>query len=239
MKDKTEDLGYAGLKFIQREDVFKFGTDAVLLASFIELHTGERFIEFGTGSGIIPVLLSGRVKTEMIGIEVQETAALLAKENMALNELSHVKIIKGDVKEVAGKIEGHIDVIATNPPYDMVEAGQMSKKEHIRIARHEVQITLEEIIFQAARLLKDGGRFYMIHKAERLVDICSYMRRYKLEPKMLRLVAKKEGEAPTFLLIKGVKSARKGIKLAAPLVLYHEDGSYTPELREIYHMEEA
>lgn len=231
-----EDLQFHGLKFIQKEGVLKFGTDAVILSAFIELKKGETLVDLCTGSGIIPVLLSGRVRANMLGVEIQSEAALLAKRNAEINGLSNIQIVEGDLKEIKKYIR-HADAVSVNPPYDKPQAGNMSDKRSLRVARHEVACTLEDVVKSAAGILQDGGRFYMIHRSVRLAEILVKMKKYLLQPKVLRPVAKRAGEEPGYILVKGVKRGGEGLRLLPPLNM-HFGEEYSPELKKIYHMDE-
>lgn len=233
--ETLEDLQFQGLRFIQKEGVLKFGTDAVILSSFIELRSGETLVDLCTGSGIIPVLLSGRVRAEMLGVEIQSEAAALARRNAELNGLSNIRIVEGDLKDIK-KYVRRADAVSVNPPYDKPGTGDVSENKSLRIARHEVACTLEDVVKSAAGILQDGGRFYMIHRAARLCEIIVKMKKYLLEPKALRPVARRAGEEPGYILIKGVKRGGEGLRFLPPLHLF-EGEEYTPELKKIYHLE--
>ncbi len=233
--ETLEDLQFQGLRFIQKEGVLKFGTDAVILSSFIELRSGETLVDLCTGSGIIPVLLSGRVRAEILGVEIQSEAAALARRNAELNGLSNIRIVEGDLKDIKKHVR-RADAVSVNPPYDKPGTGDVSENKSLRIARHEVACTLEDVVKSAAGILQDGGRFYMIHRAARLPEIIVKMKKYLLEPKALRPVARRAGEEPGYILIKGVKRGGEGLRFLPPLHLF-EGGEYTPELKKIYHLE--
>lgn len=235
--EKIEDLGFAGLRFIQSEGIFRFGTDAVLLASFAQAKKGETVVDLGTGSGILPVLLSGRCAANFIGIELQAAAAELARRNVALNGLEErIRILEGDFREISQKIQP-VQAVVANPPYDKLGAGGQSRQEAIRIARHEVACNLHEVVQSAARLLQTGGRFYLIHRASRLAEVMHEMRQARLEPKLLRMVAPDAQAEPNYILIKGVRDAAEGMRILPQLNILQQ-GAYTAELRAIYHMED-
>lgn len=235
--EKIEDLGFAGLRFIQSDGVFRFGTDAVLLASFAQAKKGETVVDLGTGSGILPVLLSGRCAANFIGIELQAAAAELARRNIALNGLEErIRILEGDFREISKKIPP-VQVVVANPPYDKLGSGGQSLQESIRIARHEVACNLREVVQSAARLLQTGGRFYLIHRASRLAEVMHEMRQARLEPKLLRMVAPGAQAEPNYILIKGVRDAAEGMRVLPQLNILQQ-GAYTAELRAIYHMED-
>ncbi len=235
--EKIEDLGFAGLRFLQSDGVFRFGTDAVLLASFAQAKKGETVVDLGTGSGILPVLLAGRCAANFIGIELQAAAAELARRNVALNGLeARIRILEGDFREISKKIPP-VQAVVANPPYDKLGSGGQSQQEAIRIARHEVACNLREVVQSAARLLQTGGRFYLIHRAGRLAEVMHEMRQARLEPKLLRMVAPDAQAEPNYILIKGVRDAAEGMRVLPQLNILQQ-GAYTAELRAIYHMED-
>lgn len=231
------DLQFAGLRLIQNDAVLKFGTDSVLLASFIRLNKREKLVDLGTGTGILPILVSGRVQAEMFGIELQSEAVELARRNVQLNGLQQVHILQGDLKEAA-KLVGKADVVCCNPPYDKPQAGEMREQPQMRLARYEIACTLEDVVKSASELLSTGGRFYMIHRTYRLAEIICRLKEHRLEPKELRIICKRAGAEPRYVLIQATKDAAEGMRMPPPLILYGEDGAYTQEMRRIYHMEE-
>ena len=235
--EQLVDLQFAGLQLIQSEKVLKFGTDSVLLASFIRLNRREKMVDLGTGTGILPVLLSGRVQAEMVGIELQPEAAELARRNVRLNGLERVHIVQGDLKNAA-ELVGQADVVCCNPPYDKPLAGGMKEQPELRIARYEIACTLEDVVKSAASLLSTGGRFYTVHRACRLAEIMSCLKTHRLEPKVLRTICKHAQAEPRYILIQATKDAAEGMRILPSLILYNEEGQYTQEMRRIYHMEE-
>lgn len=235
--EQVVDLQFAGLRLIQSDKALKFGTDSVLLSSFIRLGARERLVDLGTGTGILPVLLSGRVRAPMVGIELQHEAAELARRNVALNGLSNVRIVEGDLKD-ARALAGAAEVVCANPPYDRPDAGAMREREAVRLSRYEIACTLEDVVQSAAGLLSTGGRFYMVHRAARLAEILYCLKCHRLEPKAVRAVCKRAEAEPRYVLVQATKDAAAGMRLLPSLVLYRPDGVYTPELRRIYHMEE-
>lgn len=235
--EQLVDLQFAGLQLIQSEKVLKFGTDSVLLASFIRLNRREKMVDLGTGTGILPVLLSGRVQAEMVGIELQPEAAELARRNVRLNGLERVHIVQGDLKNAA-ELVGQADVVCCNPPYDKPLAGGMKEQPELRIARYEIACTLEDVVKSAASLLSTGGRFYMVHRACRLAEIIFCLKTHRLEPKVLRTICKHAQAEPRYILIQATKDAAESMRILPSLILYNEEGQYTQEMRRIYHMEE-
>ena len=237
--ERIDDLQLKGLKIIQNPQGFCFGIDAVLLANHVKLKPKDRVVDLGTGTGIIPILLAGKSKTcTFQGLELQAPVLDMAKRSVALNQLEdRIEMIQGDIKAV-GKIfpKSVYDVVTANPPY-MHGEGLINPKDAKAISRHEVACELEDVIEGAESLLRTHGRFFMIHRPNRLVDIMFYMRQYGIEPKGLTMIQPKKGKAPNLLIIEGKKGAKKELKIKAPLIIYQEDGAYTKETLALYHQE--
>ncbi len=233
-----EDLQYKGLKFMQEDDLFHFGTDAVMLASFCDVKKKDIVVDLGTGTGVIPILLTARTGCSVIGVEIQKRCADLARENAELNGLSDkIEIINADMREL--RLDGRgITAVVCNPPYEKVGSGRVSVSEEVRIARHEICCRLEDAVSAAARLLGTGGKLFMIHRAERAAELIYTMKNHRIEPKMMRTIQAREGTDPRYILVMGMKDALPGFKLRAPLIIYDEKGRYTKEMNEIYHREE-
>lgn len=233
--EQIDDLQYKGLKLIQDDVHFRFGTDAVLLADFCDLRKGDVAVDLGTGTGIIPVLLSKRTEARLLGLEIQPKAAALARRNMALNGLD-IDIIEGDLREAARLFKDiRLTAVICNPPYDKEGSGQVSKDQEIRIARHEVLCSLEDVAKAAASLLQTGGRFYMIHRAKRVAEVVYALKKWRLEPKVLRFIANRQGAKPGYVLIKSVKDASPEVIVRETLTIYDDNGQYTDEMNRIYH----
>lgn len=225
------------LRIIQSPSVFSFSLDAVLLARFayVPLKRGA-IVDLCTGNGAIPLFLSARTEMPIIGVELQERLANMAKRSMAYNGLDHrIDIIQGDVKEIPAQLGiEKFDVVTCNPPY--FPAHEMSDKnisEHMAIARHELHLTLDESVAAASKLLKQGGKAAFVHRAGRLIDIITAMRANRLEPKRVRLVYPKAGKEANTLLIEGIKDGKPDLKILPPLIVYGDDGEYTEEVRAL------
>jgi len=235
--ERIDDLERNGYKIIQHKDKFCFGMDAVLLSGFATVKEGERVLDMGTGTGIIPILLAAKTDGRaFVGLEIQEESALMAERSVSLNDLNErVKIIKGDIKE-ASKIFGGatFDVVTCNPPYMTENHGIKNFEEPKAIARHEIKCTLEDVIREASKVLKPGGRFYMVHRPRRLVEIIELMSKYKIQPKGLRMVHPFADREANMLLIEGHRGRKAMMKVEAPLVVYREKGIYTDEILKIY-----
>ena len=234
--EALDDLKLKGLKIIQNDEYFKFGIDSVLLADFAKIRRNKTVVDFGTGNGVIPLLLYGRYEGIRIkGIELIKDLCELADRNVRLNGLeSFIEIINGDIRkaiEIFGK--GKTDYVVANPPY-LKGDGLLNDNEYKRIARHELACTVRELTTQAAGILRDGGIMYMVHRANRLTDALYEMRTAGLEPKILRFVAKNEKSAPHIFLVKCMKNAKAGLVIRNTLYIYGSNGEYTGEIMEIY-----
>lgn len=236
--ERLDDLGINNLKIIQNKKGFCFGIDSVLLVNFAKkIKKNSMVMDLGTGTGIIPVLLSGKVNyKKAIAVEIQEEVANMAKRTVALNNLQEkIEILNKDIKDLKGYIEkGKFDVVISNPPYKKKNAGVVNINEKLLISRHEITANLEDFISVAKDMLKDKGEFYMVHKPERLVDILVLMRQYKIEPKLVRFVCNKVGQDPVLVLIKGVKNANSFLRVENNLYIYKDNGEYSEEIGEIY-----
>ena len=235
--ERIDDLERNGYQIIQNPNKFCFGMDAVLLSGFSDVKTGEKVLDIGTGTGIIPILLEAKTKGEhFTGIEIQEDSADMAKRSVMLNGLENkIDIVCGDIKDAPAYFGPEsFDVITSNPPYMIGTHGLKCDNEPMTIARHEVKCTLEDIIFQGSRLLKVKGRFYMVHRPFRLVEIFETFRKYSLEPKRMRLVYPYIDKEPNMVLIEAIKGGRPRLTVEKPLIVYKEKGKYTDEIYEVY-----
>ena len=236
--EKIEDLQFKNLKIIQNKSGFCFGIDSVLLSDFAkEIKENSEVLDLGTGTGIIATLLCGKTKLkEITGVEIQQEVYEMAKRSIKLNKLENkFKIINQDILNLDKIIEKNsIDVIVTNPPYKKKGTGIKNENKNKIISRHETTATLNDFIFISQKLLKDKGEFYMVHRPERLVDILEIMRKYKIEPKILRFVYSNKNSEPKLVLIKGIKNAKPFLKIQNNLYIYKEDGNYTDEINKIY-----
>lgn len=236
--ERIDELEYKGLKIIQNKEGFCFGIDSVLLSDFAKnIKKDSVVVDIGTGTGIISILLSKKAEIKKIyGIEIQEEVADMAKRSVKLNDLQDkIQIINKNIKNIFEEIEPNkIDAIVTNPPYMKLNTGAKNEEIKKLISRHEVECNLEDIIKISYKLLKSKGEFYMVHRAERIVDILYNLRKYKLEPKEIRFIHSKVGKEPNLVLIKAVKDAGEHLIIDSPLVVYNNDGTYTDEILKIY-----
>lgn len=237
--ERLDDLQIKGYEIIQSPGRFCFGMDAVLLSSFAKVKRGERALDLGTGTGILPILTEAKNEGEhYIGLEIQEESADMARRSVLHNHLEQkIEIVTGDIKE-ASRIFGaaSMNVITTNPPYMIGEHGLKNENEALYIARHEALCTLDDILRESARLLKPKGRFYMVHRPFRLPEILKKMSEYRIEPKRMRLVYPHIDKEPNMVLVEGMRGANPRMQVEPPLIVYEKDGSYTEELLKMYGM---
>ena len=236
--ERLDDLNRNGYKIIQNPETFCFGMDAVLLSGFAQVKEGENVIDLCTGTGVIPILMAAKYPMAKLysGLEIQDISVDMASRSVIYNDLKDkVKIVKGDVC-VAGRLMGlsKYDVVTCNPPYMNENHGLKNPKSVLAIARHEILCTLEDVIRESSRLLKVNGRLYMVHRPQRMVEIFDIMRKYKLEPKKIRLVHPYVDKEANMVLIEAIKGARPMLKVLPPLVIYEDQGKYTKEVINLY-----
>ena len=236
--ERIDDLEFKGLKIIQNEKGFCFGMDSVSLSDFAKnMKNNSTVLDLGTGTGIIPILLCGKTNLKkVVGIEIQQDVANMAKRSSQLNNLQdRFEVVNTNIIDLKNIYEKQsFDVIVTNPPYKKENTGITNENEAKLISRHEITANLEDFISISKDLLKDKGEFYMVHRPERLVDILSLMRKYKIEPKILKFVSPNKNKEPNLILIKGIKNANSFLKIEKNLYVYNEDGKYTNEILKIY-----
>mgnify|MGYP004527235381 FL=1 len=237
-KDESiDDLQLNGLQLIQKEQGFRFGVDAVLLSHFANVKKKHRVIDLCTGTGIVSFLVYGKYKPqEVIGLEIQDDMVEMANRSSKLNDTSDiVKFVQGDLKDKALLDSlGRFDVVTVNPPYKLNNAGILNPNDKLAIARHEIMCNLEDVIVSARRLLKDNGRMFIVHRPERLADIFGLMRKYKIEPKRVRLVQPNTKKAPNIVLVEGQRDGGAFLKWEETLYVYDDNGNYSEEINRIY-----
>ncbi len=235
--ERIDDLERNGLKIIQNPEKFCFGMDAVLLSGFAKVTEKDRVLDMGTGTGILPLLLVGKYQpAHVTGLEIQEESADMARRSVALNGLEDkIEIVTGDIKEAGALFApASFSCITCNPPYMIAEHGLQNPDAPKAIARHEVLCTFADVAQAAAGLLPAGGRFFLVHRPFRLVEILTTLSQKGLEPKRMRLVHPFANKAPNMVLIEAVKGGKSRISVEKPLIIFEKQGVYTQEIVEEY-----
>jgi tRNA1Val (adenine37-N6)-methyltransferase len=235
--ERIDDLQCRGYYILQHPGMFCFGMDAVLLADFASGSPDAAVMDLGTGTGVIPMLMEARNKGKhFTALEIQEKSADMANRSVLMNNLQdRISVIQGDIKEVRQVFKASsFDIVTSNPPYINQNHGLQNPNEPKNIARHEILVSLEDVISAASYLLKPGGSFAMVHKPFRLAEIFACLQRYGLEPKRMCLVQPYSAKEPNMVLIEAVKGGRSMLKIEPTLVVYNKDGSYTEDLTTRY-----
>lgn len=235
--ERIDDLQRSHLEIIQNPGRFAFGMDAVLLSGFAGAAKGDRVLDLGTGTGILPLLMSAKTQAEhFVGLELQPESADMARRSVRMNGLeSRIEIVTGDIREAdAVFAAASFDVITSNPPYMIGRHGLQNPNDALAIARHEICCSLEELVTTAQKLLRPGGHFYMVHRPFRLAELMVTLCAHHLEPKRMRLVYPYADREPNMVLLDCVRGGRSRITVEKPLIVYEAPGKYTQEILELY-----
>lgn len=227
------------MKIIQRVDHFAFSLDSLLVSEFASITKyTNKIVDLGSGNGVIPLFLSKRTKAKIIGIEIQKISSDLAKRNIQLNNLENqISIINDDMKNWKKYFKNNsIDMVISNPPFFKFDGNekQLNDLAQLTLARHEISITLEEIIQTASNLLKDKGHFALVHRVDRFMDIIENMKKYDIEPKKIQFCHTKINKEGKILLVEGIKYGKPGLRILPPLIAHDDDGKYSAEVLEMF-----
>ena len=227
------------MKIIQRIDHFAFSLDSLLVSEFASITKyTNKIVDLGTGNGVIPLFLSKKTKAKITGIEIQEISSDLAKRNVQLNNLEdQISIINDDMKNWRQYFRNNsIDMVISNPPFFKFDGNekQLNDLTQLTLARHEISITLEEIIQTASNLLKDKGHFALVHRVDRFMDIIENMKKYDIEPKKIQFCHTKINKEGKILLVEGIKYGKPGLRILPPLIAHDDDGQYSAEVLEMF-----
>ena len=236
--ERIDELHRNNYVIIQDVKRFCFGIDAVLLSDFAKAKKNDIVFDIGTGTGIIPILMSAKTEAKkFFAIDIQKESVDMAKRSVELNKLNDkIEIFHLDIKNVFDKFEKNsVNVITSNPPYMNMGGGIINEYDAKAIARHEIFCTLEDIVKATSLLLKPNGKFYMVHRSNRLCDIICTLRQYKLEPKTIRFVQPYKNKEPNIVLIESVKNGKVLLKVLPNLIVYNENRQYTDEVNKIYY----
>ena len=227
------------MKIIQRVDHFAFSLDSLLVSEFASITKyTNKIVDLGTGNGVIPLFLSKKTKAQITGIEIQEISSDLAKRNVQLNNLEdQISIINDDMKNWRKYFRNNsVDMVISNPPFFKFDGNekQLNDLTQLTLARHEISITLEEIIQTASNLLKDKGHFALVHRVDRFMDIIENMKKYDIEPKKIQFCHTKINKEGKILLVEGIKYGKPGLRILPPLIANDDDGQYSAEVLEMF-----
>lgn len=235
--ERVDDLQVSGYRIIQHPGLFRFGTDAILLQNFVRLPARARAVDLGTGTGILAILLCARhPQVSFDAVEIQSACVDMARRSMILNSLEErVRVHEMDLKDAPARL-GHntYDAVVCNPPYGKRGGVLLNPSDALAIARHEVATDLETVVRSGAALLKNGGRFFLVHQADRLTEIVRRMQEHDVPLKRVRLVYPALERRAHLVLCEGIKQAGEGCIFLPPLVLQDGDGKPSAELLRIY-----
>jgi tRNA1Val (adenine37-N6)-methyltransferase len=238
MKERTTEAVLGGRLLVEQpRRGYRFSVDALLLAAFFRPAGCRSLVDLGTGCGIIPLILAHRhPRLAITAIEIQPALAAIAAANVRRNGMEdRITVLSGDLRELAATgAGGPFDAAAANPPYRRASSGRINPDTERALARHEIALTLPELVRAAAALLRNGGRFATIYPAERLTELLGCMGGQRLEPKRLQAVHSRRSSPAKLILVEGVKGARPGIAISAPFILYSDSGEYTERAQEIF-----
>lgn len=236
--ERVDDLQRDGLRIIQNPDAFCFGMDAVLLADFSRLRPRDQVADMGTGTGILPLLMSHNQATATFhAIEIQHDMADMARRSVRMNGLDErIHVYNADLRD-ASELLGResMDTVVCNPPYGKRGGTLACETSAHQIARHETECDIKDVVRACAAVLRNHGRFSMVFPAQRMLELCDVLRTKRLEPKRIRMVCAKADRAPYLVLVEAVKNARPALLWLPPLIVYHPDGRETEEIDRIYH----
>lgn len=235
--ERLDELQRNGYGIIQNPARFCFGMDAVLLSGFAKAKAGEKVLDLGTGTGIIPILMEAKTDAaDFTALEIQEESADMARRSVELNDLTDsISIVKGDIREAASIFgAASFDAVTCNPPYMTDQHGLKNPELPKAIARHEILCSFEDVARETAKLLKPGGRFYLVHRPFRLAELIMTLGKYKLEPKRMQLVYPYVDREPNMVLLEACRGGRPRMTVEKPLIVYREPGVYTDEIYDIY-----
>ena len=236
--ERIDDLQLNDLHIIQSRNGFRFGMDAVILSDFARVRPREHVIDMGTGTGILPILMSAQRKdARFSAFEVQLQMADMASRSVQLNGLSdRIHIHTADMKDAA-KLLGYgcAHLVVSNPPYGKQGSTLKNNTDSVTLARHEEDTGINQWVAACASVLRNMGRLCMVFPAQRLLELTDAFRNHRIEPKRIRMVYAKADRAPYLVLLEGMKNAKPGLLWMPPLVVYEPDGTETAEIDRIYH----
>ncbi len=229
-------LGYTNLKIYQNSNFFSFSLDSIILANYVSIRLRDKnIVDFCTGNGVIPMILTRRTKNNIVGVEIQEKLADLANKSIEYNKLTdRITIYNEDVKEFSKKHLNEFDLVLCNPPYFKIEENStLNESYEKKIARHEILFNLEDLCKCSKKVLKDNGKLCIVHRTDRLMEILEVFRKHNIEPKKIRFVYEKITKESTLVLVEAQKCGSVGLIVESPIIMYNEDGSMTDEYKKL------
>lgn len=239
MQDRlTQDTFFNGMVTVKQERVgYRFSIDAVILAHHVRPKPGERVVDLGTGCGIVPLIIGFRhPETRMFGIEIQKELADIANINIRDNEMEEkIRIFCRDIRTVQpGMFQGPVDIVASNPPFHKAASGRINPNRQRAVARHEIRVTLLDVVKAAGDILKRAGLFVLVYTSERLPELVQHMRSCRIEPKNVRFIHSRKNSESKLMLMEGIKQGKPGLKVGPPIIIYREEGTYTKEVEAMF-----
>lgn len=229
---------YNDLKIVQNKDYFNFSLDSILLPNFVLLtNKTKNILDMCTGNAPIPLILSTKTNAKIYGVEIQKEVYDLACETIIINNLDNqIQIINDNIKNLKNRFKTEtFDIITCNPPYFKKKEDSIINENKIKsIARHEIEMQLEDVIIVSKALLKNEGSLVLVHRTERLIEIIELMKKHNIEPKRIRLIYPKLNNESNLVLIDGRKNGKEGLKILPPLYIHNEDNSYTDEVLKMF-----
>ncbi len=231
-------LGYKDLYIVQDSNMFNFSLDSVLLPNFVTINKNtKKIMDIGCGNAPIPLILSTKTKSEIIGIELQKEPYLLACESVKVNSLENqIKIVNDDINKIYKNYDsGSFDLITCNPPYfKYTDSSKINISDYKTFARHEITLNLQQIFSIAKYLLNNNGAIAIVHRPQRLIEIIEEMRKNNIEPKKMQLVYPHEKSEANILLIEGRKNGKPGLKILEPIISHDNNGQYTNQIKKFF-----
>lgn len=216
---EINDLYDYGYKIVQKSDYFKFSLDSMLLANFVNINMSDsKLLDFCTGNCPIPIILSNSIKN-IVAFEVQKEIYELGDESLKLNNINNVKLINDDIKNIGNYYEeGYFDIITCNPPYfKVIDSSRINDNIVKAIARHEILIKLEDIVYLAYKFLRDKGKLYIVYRPDRLMELLKLFDKYKFGVKKLQCCYNNSESLSSMILIEAMKNGQDDLKILAPL----------------------
>jgi len=239
MQDRlTRDTFFNGKVTVKQERVgYRFSIDAVILAHHVRPRPGERVVDLGTGCGIVPLIVAyHHPATHMFGIEIQKELADIADDNVRENGMQEtVRIVHRDMQTIQpAMFQGPVDIVLSNPPFHKAASGRINPNRQRAVARHEIRVTLLDVVKAAGDILKTAGLFVLVYTSERLPELVQHMRACRIEPKNVRFIHSRRDSESKLMMMEGIKQGRPGLKVGPPIVIYNEDGTYTKEVADMF-----